>query len=41
VSLWQHADPAAGGQGWAVTNLSKYLARADSFGVSIAPGTCA
>lgn len=40
VTLWQHADPAAGGQGWTVSGLKKYLARADSFGVIVEPDTC-
>lgn len=41
VTLFQHADPASGGQGWVISGLKKYLARSDSFGVSVAPDTCA
>ena len=41
VSLYQHADPAGGGSGWVISSgLSKYLARSDSYGVSVAPNTC-
>lgn len=40
VSVFQHADPVAGGASWATARKAKYLARADSFGVSAAPGTC-
>jgi hypothetical protein len=40
VSLYQHGDPTGGGQGWAVTGLKKYLARSDSFGITIGPDTC-
>lgn len=40
VSLYQHADPSGGGQRWLVTGRKKYLARADSFGVSFAPNVC-
>jgi len=40
VSLYRHADPVGGGQGWAVTALRKFQARSDSFGVTVAPGTC-
>jgi hypothetical protein len=40
VSVYQHADPLNGGQGWTVAGRQKYLARADSFGVSFAPNLC-
>ena len=40
VSLYRHADPLHGGQGWAVTALAKYVARSDSFGVTVSPGGC-
>jgi hypothetical protein len=40
VTLFQHVDPAGGGAGWAAPALKKYLARSDSFGVSVAPDTC-
>lgn len=40
VTVWQHADPVSGGQGWLVSSLKKYLARADSFGVIMAPNSC-
>jgi hypothetical protein len=40
VSLYQHADPVGGGQGWAVSGLKKYLARSDSFGVTLSPSSC-
>jgi hypothetical protein len=40
VSLFQHRDPQAGGQGWAVTGLKKYVARSDSYGVTLGPDTC-
>ena len=40
VSLYQHADPTGGGPGWTVTGLTKYLARSDSYGVTMAAGTC-
>ena len=40
VAVWQHADPVGGGQGWTVGGKAKYLARADSYGVSFAPGAC-
>jgi len=40
VSLYRHADPAGGSPGWTVSGLRKYQARADSFGVTVAPGTC-
>lgn len=40
VTVWQHSDPVSGGQGWTVSGLKKYLARADSFGVIVAPNTC-
>jgi hypothetical protein len=40
VSVFQHADPLNGGPGWTVVGRQKYLARADSFGVSFAANTC-
>jgi hypothetical protein len=40
VSLYQHADPVGGGQGWLQAGLKKYLARADSFGVTLPASTC-
>ena len=41
VSLYQHADPAGGAASWVISNgLKKYLARSDSYGVSLAPNTC-
>lgn len=40
VTVWQHADPVSGGQGWVVSGVRKYLARADSFGVIMAPNSC-
>jgi Tachylectin len=40
VTLYQHADPAGGGQGWAVAGLKKYQARSDSFGITMSPATC-
>ena len=40
VSLYQHADPNGGAASWPVTGSKKYLARSDSFGISIDPDTC-
>lgn len=41
VTLYQHADPAGGAATWVISaGLKKYLARSDSFGVSVAPNTC-
>jgi len=41
VSLFQHADPAGGSVAWTISaGLAKYLARSDSFGVSVAPDSC-
>jgi hypothetical protein len=40
VTVWQHADPVSGGPGWLVTGRKKFVARAESFGVSFAPDTC-
>lgn len=41
VSLFEHGDPAGGAATWVInTGLKKYLARSDSFGVSVAPNTC-
>jgi hypothetical protein len=40
VTVWQHADPMGGGQGWAVVGVKKYLARLDSFGVLASPDIC-
>jgi len=41
VTLYQHADPVGGTASWAIGGgLKKYLARSDSFGISVAPNTC-
>jgi hypothetical protein len=40
VTLYQHADPVGGGQGWAITGLKKFVAKPDSFGVTMSPATC-
>jgi hypothetical protein len=40
VTLWRHSDPVSGGQGWSLTNLKKYVARSDSFGLIMPAATC-
>ncbi|HEY6794659.1 MAG TPA: tachylectin-related carbohydrate-binding protein [Kineosporiaceae bacterium] len=40
VTLYQHADPGRGGQGWTVAGLKKYVARSDSYGITLSPATC-
>jgi hypothetical protein len=40
VSVYAHRDPAGGGQGWSVAGLKKYVARSDSYGVTMGPDTC-
>ena len=40
VTLFRHADPGGGGQGWPVAGLKKYLARSDSYGIAVGPATC-
>jgi Tachylectin len=40
VSLYQHGDPVGGTAAWGALGVKKYLARPDSYGVTVAPNTC-
>jgi hypothetical protein len=40
VTVRRHLDPVGGGQGWAPDGPAKYVARSDSFGVTVEPATC-